>query len=66
MGRLGENKQDLMVYCCLFPTGYGKKFMGYAAGLGLVFMKINVPELGHDVCFWTCYAPSLPKRLEKT
>ncbi|WP_412971724.1 DNA repair ATPase [Glaciecola sp. MF2-115] len=53
MGTVGENKRtDLMGLLLLIsPPGYGKTtLMEYtAARLGLVFMKINCPSLGHDV-----------------
>ena len=53
MGTIGENKRtDLMGLLLLIsPPGYGKTtLMEYAADrLGLVFMKINCPSLGHDV-----------------
>lgn len=53
MGTLGENKRtDLMGMLLLIsPPGYGKTtLMEYVANrLGLVFMKINGPALGHSV-----------------
>ena len=53
MGTIGENKRtDLMGLLLLIsPPGYGKTtLMEYVADrLGLVFMKINCPSLGHDV-----------------
>ncbi|MGJ8674701.1 MAG: DNA repair ATPase [Pseudoalteromonas sp.] len=53
MGTVGENKRtDLMGLLLLIsPPGYGKTtLMEYIADrLGLVFMKINCPSLGHDV-----------------
>lgn len=53
MGTLGENKRtDLMGLLLLIsPPGYGKTtLMEYVANrLGLNFMKINCPSLGHDV-----------------
>ncbi|MFT6085111.1 MAG: MoxR-like ATPase [Glaciecola sp.] len=53
MGTVGENKRtDLMGLLLLIsPPGYGKTtLMEYTADrLGLVFMKINCPSLGHDV-----------------
>ena len=53
MGTLGENKRtDLMgLLMMISPPGYGKTtLMEYVASrLGLVFMKINCPSLGHDV-----------------
>jgi hypothetical protein len=53
MGTVGENKRtDLMGMLLLIsPPGYGKTtLMEYVANrLGLVFMKINGPALGHDV-----------------
>lgn len=53
MGTVGENKRtDLMGLLLLIsPPGYGKTtLMEYVADrLGLVFMKINCPSLGHDV-----------------
>lgn len=53
MGTVGDNKRtDLMGLLLLIsPPGYGKTtLMEYvAARLGLVFMKINCPSLGHDV-----------------
>lgn len=53
MGTVGENKRtDLMgLLMMISPPGYGKTtLMEYVASrLGLVFMKINCPSLGHDV-----------------
>lgn len=53
MGALGQNKRsDLMGLLLLIsPPGYGKTtLMEYTANrLGLNFMKINCPSLGHDV-----------------
>ncbi|WDE99192.1 DNA repair ATPase [Lentisphaera profundi] len=53
MGTLGENKRtDLMGMLLLIsPPGYGKTtLMEYIAScLGLVFMKINAPAIGHAV-----------------
>jgi MoxR-like ATPase len=53
MGTLGANKRtDLMGLLLLIsPPGYGKTtIMEYVADrLGLVFMKINCPSLGHNV-----------------
>lgn len=53
MGTVGENKRsDLMGLLMLIsPPGYGKTtLMEYVASrLGLVFMKINGPSLGHEV-----------------
>lgn len=53
MGALGDSKRtDLMGLLLLIsPPGYGKTtLMEYVADrLGLVFMKINCPSLGHDV-----------------
>jgi hypothetical protein len=53
MGTVAENKRtDLMGLLLLIsPPGYGKTtLMEYVADrLGLVFMKINCPSLGHDV-----------------
>lgn len=53
MGTVGENKRtDLMGLLMLIsPPGYGKTtLMEYVANrLGLVFMKINGPALGHEV-----------------
>ncbi|MGY0612656.1 DNA repair ATPase [Luteimonas sp. A501] len=53
MGTVGENKRsDLMGLLMLIsPPGYGKTtLMEYVADrLGLVFMKINGPALGHEV-----------------
>lgn len=53
MGTVGESKRsDLMgLLMMISPPGYGKTtLMEYVASrLGLVFMKINGPALGHDV-----------------
>ncbi|EDM26636.1 hypothetical protein LNTAR_02472 [Lentisphaera araneosa HTCC2155] len=53
MGTLGENKRtDLMGMLLLIsPPGYGKTtLMEYISScLGLVFMKINAPAIGHAV-----------------
>lgn len=53
MGTVGENKRsDLMGMLMLIsPPGYGKTtLMEYVAHrLGLIFMKINGPALGHEV-----------------
>ena len=53
MGALGANKRtDLMgLLMMISPPGYGKTtLMEYVANrLGLIFMKINCPSLGHDV-----------------
>ncbi|NOQ16438.1 MAG: AAA family ATPase [Methyloprofundus sp.] len=53
MGTIGKNKRtDLMGLLLLIsPPGYGKTtLMEYVANrLGLVFMKINCPSLGHQV-----------------
>jgi len=53
MGTVGENKRsDLMgLLLMISPPGYGKTtLMEYVAHrLGLVFMKINGPALGHEV-----------------
>ena len=53
MGTVGENKRtDLMGLLLLIsPPGYGKTtLMEYVANrLGLIFMKINGPALGHNV-----------------
>ncbi|HYE74226.1 MAG TPA: AAA family ATPase, partial [Blastocatellia bacterium] len=53
MGTIGENKRsDLMGLLMLIsPPGYGKTtLMEYVANrLGLIFMKINCPSLGHEV-----------------
>ncbi len=53
MGTIGESKRsDLMgLLMMISPPGYGKTtLMEYVAHrLGLVFMKINGPALGHDV-----------------
>lgn len=53
MGTVGENRRtDLMGLLLLIsPPGYGKTtLMEYVANrLGLIFMKINGPALGHNV-----------------
>lgn len=53
MGTVGEGKRtDLMgLLMMISPPGYGKTtLMEYVANrLGLIFMKINCPSLGHDV-----------------
>lgn len=53
MGSVGENRRtDLMgLLMMISPPGYGKTtLMEYVANrLGLIFMKINCPSLGHDV-----------------
>ncbi len=53
MGTVGEHKRsDLMgLLMMISPPGYGKTtLMEYVASrLGLVFMKINGPALGHEV-----------------
>ncbi len=53
MGTIGDDKRsDLMgLLMMISPPGYGKTtLMEYVASrLGLVFMKINCPSLGHDV-----------------
>ena len=53
MGTVGENRRtDLMGLLLLIsPPGYGKTtLMEYVANrLGLIFMKVNGPALGHDV-----------------
>jgi len=53
MGTLGEQKRtDLMgLLIMISPPGYGKTtLMEYVASrLGLIFMKINCPSLGHDI-----------------
>ncbi|MCG8517369.1 MAG: DNA repair ATPase [Pseudomonadales bacterium] len=53
MGTVGENRRtDLMgLLMMISPPGYGKTtLMEYVASrLGLIFMKINCPSLGHDV-----------------
>lgn len=53
MGTVGEDKRtDLMgILMMISPPGYGKTtLMEYVASrLGLIFMKINCPSLGHDV-----------------
>ncbi len=53
MGTVGENKRtDLMGLLLLIsPPGYGKTtLMEYVANrMGLIFMKINCPSLGHSV-----------------
>lgn len=53
MGTVGQSKRsDLMgLLMMISPPGYGKTtLMEYVASrLGLVFMKINCPSVGHDV-----------------
>lgn len=53
MGTVGDNKRtDLMgLLMMISPPGYGKTtLMEYVASrLGLIFMKINCPSVGHDV-----------------
>lgn len=53
MGTVGEDKRsDLMgLLMMISPPGYGKTtLMEYVASrLGLIFMKINCPSVGHDV-----------------
>ena len=53
MGTIGDEKRtDLMgLLMMISPPGYGKTtLMEYVANrLGLIFMKINCPSLGHDV-----------------
>jgi len=53
MGTVGDKKRsDLMgLLMMISPPGYGKTtLMEYVANrLGLIFMKINCPSLGHDV-----------------
>ncbi len=53
MGALGDKKRtDLMgLLMMISPPGYGKTtLMEYVASrLGLIFMKINCPSLGHEV-----------------
>ena len=53
MGTVGDTKRtDLMgLLMMISPPGYGKTtLMEYTASrLGLIFMKINCPALGHDV-----------------
>ncbi len=53
MGTVGASKRtDLMgLLMMISPPGYGKTtLMEYVANrLGLIFMKINCPSLGHDV-----------------
>ncbi|RBP51016.1 DNA repair ATPase [Arenicella xantha] len=53
MGTIGDTKRtDLMgLLMMISPPGYGKTtLMEYVANrLGLIFMKINCPSLGHDV-----------------
>lgn len=53
MGTVGDEKRtDLMgLLMMISPPGYGKTtLMEYVASrLGLIFMKINCPSLGHDV-----------------
>lgn len=53
MGTIGDNKRsDLMgLLMMISPPGYGKTtLMEYVANrLGLIFMKINCPSIGHEV-----------------
>ena len=53
IGTVGENRRtDLMgLLMMISPPGYGKTtLMEYVASrLGLIFMKINCPSLGHEV-----------------
>ncbi|MAZ66913.1 MAG: DNA repair protein [Kangiellaceae bacterium] len=53
MGTVGDSKRtDLMgLLLMISPPGYGKTtLMEYVASrLGLIFMKVNCPALGHDV-----------------
>ena len=53
MGTVGDDKRtDLMgILMMISPPGYGKTtLMEYVANrLGLIFIKINCPSLGHDV-----------------
>lgn len=53
MGTVGDDKRtDLMgLLMMISPPGYGKTtLMEYVANrLGLIFMKINCPSIGHDV-----------------
>lgn len=53
MGTVGDNRRtDLMgLLMMISPPGYGKTtLVEYVANrLGLIFMKINCPSLGHDV-----------------
>lgn len=53
MGTVGDKKRtDLMgLLMMISPPGYGKTtLMEYVASrLGLIFMKVNCPSLGHDV-----------------
>ncbi|WP_227429791.1 DNA repair ATPase [Psychrobacter sp. I-STPA6b] len=53
MGTVGDDKRsDLMgILMMISPPGYGKTtLMEYVANrLGLIFMKINCPSLGHEV-----------------
>jgi MoxR-like ATPase len=69
MGTIGENKRtDLMGMLLLIsPPGYGKTtLMEYLAQrLGLVFMKINCPTIGHQVISLDpAEAPNLTARQE--
>ncbi|MEJ2608522.1 MAG: DNA repair ATPase [Candidatus Thiodiazotropha sp.] len=54
LGAVGDEKRsDLMGLLLLIsPPGYGKTtLMEYISNrMGLIFMKINCPSLGHDVC----------------
>lgn len=53
MGTTGDNRRtdQMGMLLLISPPGYGKTtLIEYIAGkLGLVFMKINCPSLGHDV-----------------
>lgn len=53
MGTVGDNKRtDLMgLLMMISPPGYGKTtLMEYVASrLGLIFMKVNCPSIGHEV-----------------
>ena len=53
MGTVGENRRtdQTGLLMMISPPGYGKTtLMEYVASrLGLIFMKINCPSLGHDV-----------------
>lgn len=69
MGTVGENKRsDLMgLLMMISPPGYGKTtLMEYVANrLGLIFMRINCPALGHDVLsFDPDQAPNATARQE--
>ncbi|MFT5175599.1 MAG: hypothetical protein ACI8W7_003791 [Gammaproteobacteria bacterium] len=69
IGTVGEDKRsDLMgLLMMISPPGYGKTtLMEYVASrLGLIFMKINCPSLGHDVLSLDPeQAPNATARLE--